>query len=216
MKRTLQVAVHDYCCEADPVLCRIANRRSHESCNWIEGSSDLRTHRSVYTVEGAAERDFQAGKDVRVWTSLPCTHWAEWQKLNYTGQMGNLLVPTAKRRESRDMVSKLGKMIMRLRAKWKGRVRFAFEWPTDCAGWKDFALKPIPNALSYSTTFDGCAYGPRSVKNGKPICKPWRAVTDHFLLMKKINKISPRDHDHTPCQGSNTKPSAPNLRLRKS
>ena len=94
---------------------------------------------------------------------------------------------TAKRRESHDMVSKLEKMIVRLCAKWKGRVRFAFQWPKDCAGWKDFSLKPIPKALSYSTTFDGCAYGLRSVKNGKLIRKPWRVVTDYFLLTQEIN-----------------------------
>ena len=41
--------------------------------------------------------------------------------------------------------------------------------------------------LSYSTTFDGCAYGLRSVKNGKLIRKPWRVVTDYFLLTQEIN-----------------------------
>ena len=50
------------------------------------------------------------------------------------------------------MVSKLGKMIrcLSLRARWRSRIHFAFEWPKNCAGWKDAALRPIIKALPYT------------------------------------------------------------------
>lgn len=78
------------------------------------------------------------------------------------------------------MVSKLEKLIRRLRARWRSRIHFAFGWPKDCAGWKDAALRPLIRALPYSAVLDGCACGVRSVKNSRPIKKPWRIITDYF------------------------------------
>ena len=85
----------------------------------------------------------------------------------------------------------------------------ALEWPRSCAYWQLASVRNMIQRMKLGQCqFDGCAYGLTAGYGpdaGRPIRKPWRVVTDILCLLQKLNKRCPGNHDHVPCQGTNTK-----------
>ena len=85
---------------------------------------------------------------------------------------------------------------------------FAIEWPRACEYWR--ATKVIALLNRYSCVhaeFDGCMYGLKScVRKDVLIKKPWRiSATSRALHAALHGRLCNKDHEHTPCQGQDTK-----------
>ena len=88
----------------------------------------------------------------------------------------------------------------------------AFEWPKNCALWKEAEVIAMKRELELlDVVFDGCAlgleahHGPNA---GAPIRKPWRVATSMRTLREGLRDYvcpGPEAHPrHAPCQGSDT------------
>eukprot|EP00972_Heterocapsa_arctica_P002557 373721-Heterocapsa_arctica.AAC.1 len=70
------------------------------------------------------------------------------------------------------LLTSLRRVWKRTRTSNEGEFRVAFEWPRESAGWHEPALQPLLKALPHVASFDGCAYGLRSI-DGQAVKKPW-------------------------------------------
>ena len=90
--------------------------------------------------------------------------------------------------------------------------RIAWEWPRDCALWKDAEIQQILQEYGLEhARFDGCSYGVKCQvgrHKGQPIHKPWSIVTDCPALWRRFSGKccpGPSVHPcHAPCAGSDT------------
>jgi hypothetical protein len=89
-------------------------------------------------------------------------------------------------------------------------VKIAIEWPNGCRYWSHLEVKKfiVKQGLVHLCRFDGCAYGLTQLKDGLPILKPWRVMTNDAELVLALNLRCSKDHQHGSCEGKNASASA--------
>ena len=88
----------------------------------------------------------------------------------------------------------------------------AIEWPRSCLYWHWRKVKRLIIRNNISKCYlDGCAFGLKSRhpdRADKFFRKPWTIATNFpDIFIKHCGKRCPGNHEHTPTQGSDTKPS---------
>jgi hypothetical protein len=83
----------------------------------------------------------------------------------------------------------------------------AIEWPKSCSYWQLAKVRALLKRINAATAlFDGCALGLTSIKDGRPIRKPWRVDSTCSRLVTALSKYTcPGHEEHAPCEGQDTK-----------
>jgi hypothetical protein len=142
---------------------------------------------------------------VHVHAAIPCTPWSQMQKLNCKMHGESFKQRLARaRRWSLMQVARF--LVLARHVKKRGGTS-SFEWPKTAIGWERPLVKQLIRELEYKCVYiNGCAVGLKSRKTGLPILKPWRFETDNPELIRALlPKVCSKDHEHTPCEGAETK-----------
>ena len=151
------------------------------------------------------ERYARSNPGCHLFGSLPCTAWSSLQNLNV-----HLHGESFKERLKADRDRSLrlvGNFLHLARIVKQGGGTVSFEWPRHCSGWRaNLVLRMIKELSMEKVEIDGCTLGVKSLKTDKPIKKPWSIATTCSEMQQEFqNSRCQRDHEHTPCEGSDTK-----------
>ena len=148
----------------------------------------------------------QAGIQVLLFGSIPCTGGSPYTRLNWH------LGPDTRRkiRAHRALFRKLWLSFEAVAAACVANGgHIAIEWPQSCSYWK------VPRVRSFikryalqSVSFDGCAYGLVSqvaATAGRPIRKPWCIASNCEAFQRLCRACDHRPHEHVRLQGTDTK-----------
>ena len=135
--------------------------------------------------------------------SVPCTPWANWQKLNLY-RLGPIF--RAKLMAERDQTLIFIEHYKRLALKVKAKFgRSSWEWPDGIEGWNLDQMIELEALLGWdSVKFYGCTVGLVS-KFGIPIRKPWKIKTDCPHLIQAFSNLVCNHPTHQPAEGQHTK-----------
>ena len=124
---------------------------------------------------------------VLLWSSIPCTGGSQWNVWNLA-RYPNLL-PHMQRHWS--LFTKLWASFVSLaEVALRGHQWIAIEWPRDCTYWSEPDVMDFLDRHSLtSVMFDGCALGMVSVVDGRPVRKPWRAVSYTHLTLPTNREV---------------------------
>jgi hypothetical protein len=192
----------EYACSDDSALGKAA-----EACGWVvyrftETVNNLQTAAGVKALNAIIalhKDDF-----IVIWSSIPCTPWTQWQRLNAFKLGPRFRALLAEKRAASVLMLETFIAAARKVRSFKGRV--CFEWPRECDGW---ALQQIRDMLlsfaMQQVKVDGCSVGMRDEASDRPVLKKWLIATDAPLL---ANVLTPcrcsRDHEHATIQGGVT------------
>ena len=145
----------------------------------------------------------------KLWFSLPCTRWCQWNQVNYNTPERKEVLETMRRRERRMLKWAADFIIEALDEDPDTDVYF--EWTFPCSGWQQRPMVELEEKLHErgiaweKCRIDGCNYGMKDHNNENFLHKKWLVRTTDELFWKNFRaKVCPRNHTHSLIQGVET------------
>ena len=200
MKDSPHRTIIEFCCGENSVLGRSTG--SSVNCNVIR----VTQRHDVTTEEGlrfVLENIKNAGPNVLLWASMPCTGGSPWFHINKVKPGGDIRL-----KKHVALFSKIWRAFQKACAavdKVGGFI--AIEWPRNCSYWHLRRVKMLVRAHSLvRADFEGCALGLTSIVSYKPIKKPWTVKTNCPLIASSLSRFRCNgSHEHAPCAGPDTR-----------
>ena len=145
----------------------------------------------------------------KLWFSLPCTRWCQWNQVNYNTPERKEVLETMRRRERRMLKWASDFIIEALDDDPDTDVYF--EWTFPCSGWQQRPMVELEEKLHErgiaweKCRIDGCNYSMMDSNNENFLHKKWLIRTTDELFWKNFRaKVCPRNHTHSLIQGAET------------
>ena len=150
----------------------------------------------------------------RMWISLPCTKWSQWQYINYQTAERKELLAAYRRKELKMLwlaVNFVEEALLE-----DPDLELFWEWPWPCLGWKQAPLRHLATFLEshqrewLPCRIDGCNYGLREKDGtGDFLRKQWMVRITSTTFHKRFRcKTCPGGHRHSTVEGVETNKSS--------
>ena len=191
----------EFCCGEDSRIGRAWRESRGCRVARITLAQDVTTSEGLAFVMDIIDRC--DGPRTLLWAAMPCTGGSPWQ--HYNKQFPNA------RKKIREHIRVFHKIFQAFtlcagKLVTKGGIVIN-EWPKGCSYWKNSQVTAAfaDLGLRHQAIVHGCSLGLKS-KMGKPIFKPWRLMSNSEDVLVPFHAfVCPRNHDHAPCAGSETK-----------
>ena len=171
--------VFEFCCGPESLLSKWFLDHGVRATRFGYPRRDARVRADVHQLAQEIKEALEAGAFVLFWSSIPCSAWCSWQRVNI--KKADLRPRILWRREeSRVMLANLKAELGPMFVKYP-RLFGVFEWPRFCDGWPEVRKAGLRQHLPRTLLVDGCQYGLVS-KDGNPMRKPWKMWTNAAFL----------------------------------